>query len=101
MGEDAPVVETDRIRHDAGAGSPPQPAVGAGGGQHRLRRDAAAVQADATQAVALDKGHAQAARGRLRRRGIAARPAADDGDVAIERVHALNDSILGHGCATI
>ena len=55
--------------------------VDLGRAQQRLGRDAAPVQADAAQMLALDDGRLQAELGRADRRHIAARTAADDDDV--------------------
>src|SRR3546814_19507414 len=56
-------------------------AVDLGRAQQRLGRDAAPVQADAAELVALDDGGLEAQLGRADRRGIAAGAGAEDDDV--------------------
>ena len=63
-----------------------------GGVQQRLGRDAAAVQADAAQAlVPLDQDDFLAEVGRVKGRGIAARARAHNDDFSFDRFHIEND----------
>src|SRR3546814_488614 len=62
-------------------------AVDLGRAQQRLGRDAAPVQADAAELVALDDGGLEAQLGRADRRGIAAGAGAEDDDVETGVAH--------------
>ena len=86
--QDGRVIEADVVGQDAEIGAVLHGLQHVGGAQHGLGGNAAPVQAHAARALLLDERHAQPVLCGPNRRGVAARPTADDDDVEC--------ALLGH-----
>ncbi len=79
--DDGANIEADLLRRQAVIGGMLHVMVDLGGAQQRLGRDAAPVEADAAEMLALDDGGLEAELGGADGGDVAARPAADDDHV--------------------
>ena len=85
-------VEGDIVRRQAEIAGMLHQVIDLRGAQQRLGRDAAPVEADAAEMLALDQCRVQAELRRADRRDIAARPAADDDEIE-GSIHHINLSL--------
>ena len=79
--DDLGEIEAEILAGKAELVQPVQQVPDLGGAQQRLGRDAAPVQADAAEILALDDRGLEAELGAADRADIAARPASDDDDI--------------------
>jgi len=79
--DDLGEVEGDLLDREAELVGPVHQVVELGGAQQRLGRNAAPVETDAAEVLALDQSDLAAELGGADRRDVAARPAADDDDI--------------------